>query len=86
MNVQLDPLQDRVLVRYRPLPEKTGLIVRVNTMRNEYAREADVLAVGPECRDVKPGHVVVLPALVGQVVGDDVLVPESSILGYVEGE
>lgn len=80
MTVTLHPLQDRVLCRIRPLPEQTGSIIRVNTLRNEYAREADVIAVGPECVDTKPGDVVKIPALVGQAVGDDVLVPEPSIL------
>lgn len=82
MTVTLSPLMAQVLVRVRPLPEKTGSIIRVS--RNEYAREADVLAVGPECRDVQVGHVILVTTLVGQVVGEDLLVPESSILAFVE--
>lgn len=82
MTVQLEPLWSNVLVRLRPLPEKTGLIIRVN--RDSYAREADVIAVGPECRDVQTGDIVLVTTLVGQVVGEDHLVPESSILAFVE--
>lgn len=82
MTVTLAPLQSNVLVRLRPLPEKTGSIIRVS--RAAYAQEADVLAVGPECRDVKQGDVVLVTTLVGQVVGPDTLVPESSILAFVE--
>lgn len=82
MTVTLSPLMAHVLVRVRPLPEKTGSIIRVS--RNEYAREADVLAVGPECRDVQVGDVVLVTTLVGQAVNDALLVPESSILAFVE--
>lgn len=82
--IQLIPLRDQVLVRPRPLPEKTGSIHRVNTLRAEVAREADVIAVGPEVRDTIAGHVVVVHSLIGQQVEDMVLLPESSILGYLE--
>lgn len=82
--IALEPLQDRVLVKVRPLPEKTGSIHRVSVMRHEIAREADVIAVGPECRDVQPGQVVLLNSLAGQEVQDKLLVPESTILGFVE--
>lgn len=82
MTVTLSPLMAHVLVRLKPLPEKTGSIIRVS--RNEYAREADVLAVGPECRDVQVGYVVLVTTLVGQAVNDALLVPESSILAFVE--
>lgn len=81
-NVVLDPLQDRVLVRLRPLPEKTGSIIRVG--RNEIARQADVLRVGPEVREVRVGQGVVVNPLAGQLVGDDLLLPEDSILGWIE--
>lgn len=82
MTITLSPLMAHVLVRLKPLPEKTGSIIRVS--RNEYAREADVLAVGPECRDVQVGDVVLVTTLVGQAVNDALLVPESSILAFVE--
>lgn len=82
MTVIIHPLQDRVLVKLRPLPEQTGLIVRV--ARNEIAREADVLAVGPECRDVREGQGVLVNVLTGTEFGDGLLVPEGSILGFLE--
>jgi co-chaperonin GroES (HSP10) len=82
MTVTFHPLMSHVLVRLKPLPEKTGSIIRVD--RQEYAREAHVLAVGPECRDVSVGDVVVVTTLAGQVVNDALLVPESSILAFVE--
>jgi co-chaperonin GroES (HSP10) len=82
MTVTLHPLMSHVLIRLRPLPEKTGSIIRVS--RQEYAREAEVLAVGPECRDVSVGDRVVVTTLAGQVVNDAILIPESSILAFVE--
>lgn len=79
--VVLEPLRDLVLVRLRPLPEKTGSIIRVQ--RNEIARKADVLAVGPEVRDVKVGWGVVVNPLAGQEVGEGLLLPESSVMAYL---
>lgn len=82
MSIVVHPLQDRVLVRLRPLPAKTGSIVRVS--RDEIAREADVLAVGPECIDVREGQGVLVNVLTGTEFGDGLLVPEGSILGFLE--
>lgn len=82
MTVTLQPLQDRVLVSLRPLPTMTGHIHRVS--RQEYARSADVLAIGPEVRDVKVGDVVLVSALAGQQVGENQLVSEAQIIGYVD--
>lgn len=82
MSITLQPLGAQVLVRLIPLPEKTGSIIRVS--RNEYARQANVLAVGPECRDVSTGDVVLVGSLAGQQVGEDLLVPETAVLAYVE--
>lgn len=87
MSVSIDPVRDLVLVRMVPLPEQTGLIQRVNTLRHEYTRDARVLEIGPQVHDVKAGDLVAIPSLVGQKVGsgDDRLLPESSIL-YVKEE
>jgi co-chaperonin GroES (HSP10) len=102
MTVTLEPLGARVLVAVRPLPEKTGSFYRVDAWeitpdpmapeykvsqhRNEYARMADVLAVGPEVRDVEKGDVVVVSILAGQQIGDSILLPESGILARYEEE
>lgn len=82
MTITLHPLWSQILVRLRPLPESTGMIIRVD--RNEWARTAEVVAVGPECRDVTVGDVVVVTALVGQQVGDDLLLPESAVLAFLD--
>lgn len=81
MSVTLEPLGDRLIVRLRPQAQK-GLILRVQN--NETARAADVLSIGPEVRDVQAGQGVLIQALAGQLVGDDILIGESSILAYLD--
>ncbi len=78
--VVLEPMRDWVLVRLRPVADKTGLIHRV--VHFEASRWADVLAVGPEVRDVAVGMVVLVNPLIGQIIQDDLLVPEPSIMAY----
>jgi co-chaperonin GroES (HSP10) len=82
LSYTLNPTGNRLLVRLRPLPEKTGLIIRVNS--DEAARPADVLAIGPNVRDVKMGRGVVVSTLAGQLVGEDIILPESSVLGFLD--
>ena len=69
------------MVRLRPLPAQTGLILRVT--RNEAAREALVVAVGPQVRDAKVGQVVLINPLAGTQVGDEIVLGEGSILAYI---
>ena len=78
--VTTTPLRELVLCRLRPLPEQTGGIIRVS--RFEPARWADVLAVGPECRDTTVGDGVLVNPLIGTVIGNDLMLPEGSILSY----
>lgn len=81
MTYTLAPLGSRLLVRLRPTPQK-GLILRV--ANDDAARPADVIAIGPEVRDFEVGQGVLVSALAGQKVGDDVLLPESSVLAYLD--
>lgn len=78
MNIRLEPLRDRILIRLRPQSEMTGSIVRVR--HDQIARWADVLEVGPEVRDVQKGMGVLVNPLSGQAVGDDIILPESGVL------
>ena len=80
MTITTTPLRDLVLCRLRPLPEQTGGIIRVS--RFESSRWADVLAVGPECRDTTVGDGVLVNPLIGTVIGNDLMLPEGSILSY----
>ena len=80
MTVTVEPLRNNVLVRLRPVAEKTGLIVRVAHF--EASRWADVLAAGPECRETEVAMPVLVNPLVGAVISDDLVMPETSILAY----
>lgn len=80
MSIVTTPLRNLILLRLRPIPETTGLIVRVS--RFEPSRWADVLAVGPECRDVTVGMVILVNPLIGDMIGDDILYPETSVIAY----
>ena len=80
--VVTNPLRDNVLVRLRPIAEKTGSLYRVS--RFESARRADVLAVGPEVRDIAVGMIVLVSPLIGQQIGDDLIQPESSVYAVLE--
>lgn len=81
MTYQLAPLGARLLVRLRPQAQK-GMIVRIN--QQDSARAADVVSVGPDVRDVEVGRGVLISALAGQEVGDQVLLPESSVLAFLD--
>ena len=83
MTIDVKPLRNLVRCRLRPLPDQTGSIIRVS--RFEAARWADVLAVGPECRDVGIGMGILINPLVGQIIGEDLLLPEASVLAYGDG-
>lgn len=82
MSVTLQPLGARILVRLRPSKSKSALLFLPNERQS--AREADVIAVGPEVRDVSVGAIVIVNALSGQQVGDELILPESAVLGFAE--
>ena len=83
--VTTNPMRNNVLVRLRPIAEKTGSIIRVS--HYEASRRADVLAVGPECRDLRVGLGVLVNPLIGQQIGDYLIQPESSVYAILdEGE
>lgn len=81
MTFQLNPTGARLLVRLRPTAQK-GLIIRVSP--GESASPADVVAIGPDVRDVSVGMGVLVSTLAGQLVGDQVLMPESSVLAFLD--
>lgn len=81
MSFTLNPLGSRLLVKLRAQPQK-GLILRVTN--DDAARAGDVIAIGPEVRDLEVGQGVLVSSLAGQQVGDDVLLPESSVLAYLD--
>ncbi len=74
------PIRNLLLVKLRPESE-TGTLIVVRSERP--AKQAEVIAVGPEVRDVKVGDVAIVNSLTGTVVGDHLLVPETAVLGLV---
>ena len=73
------PLRNQVLCKLLELAPGNGKIVRVRD--TQAIREAEVLAVGPECRDVQVGQVVIVNRLVLTQIGEQYLTAESHILG-----
>lgn len=79
MTVTTTPRRDFVLLQLHPVATHTGHIHRVSHF--ESVRAADVVAIGPECRDYAVGTVVLVNPLVGQFAGDRLVTPEPTILG-----
>jgi hypothetical protein len=77
--VTILPLRNLVLVRLRPSPARSSLLHVI--MSERVARQADVVAVGPEVRDLVVGQIVVVNSVAGTAVGDSMLLAESAILG-----
>lgn len=73
------PLRNQVLCKLLALAPGNGHIVRVRD--TQAIREAEVLAVGPECRDVQVGQVVIVNRLVLTQIGEQYLTAEPHILG-----
>lgn len=73
------PLRNQVLCKLLELAPTNGSIVRVRD--TQAIREAEVLAVGPECRDVQVGQVVIVNRLVLTQIGEQYLTAEPHILG-----
>lgn len=78
--MKIQPLRDVVVVELCENGHATGTI-QVVTARKPAVREAVVKAVGPECRDVEVGQVVIVNLLVATRVGEQYLVAEPQILG-----
>lgn len=53
------PTSNRVLLKRLPAPQKGLIIIPDSAL--EIERRAQVLAVGPKCKDVKKGDIVWLP-------------------------
>ena len=75
------PLRNMVLVR--PRSEKSASDRLIVIQETKPAKPCDVLAVGPEVQDVQVGQVAIVNTITGTVIGDNLLVPETSILGTV---
>ncbi len=70
----LTPLRDKALVRVLPMPETTGLIHRAPT--ETPLRRVEVLAVGPDAKELAVGGTYLAILSAGQQFMDDqVLLP-----------
>lgn len=74
------PLRANILLRPLPQPAQTGKIVRVQ--RDSLVQACEVVAVGPEVREVVVGDVVYVNLLTVTQVGGEAVVPESAVLAY----
>ena len=74
------PLRNMVLVRFQDedstLP--SGL-VHIRDPRS--VRMACILACGPDVHDLQPDMVVLVNSVAGSVIGEQLLVPDSAVLG-----
>lgn len=76
----IQPLRNMVVMQLRP-PQANGGRIQVISDRKAAVREAEVLAIGPECRDVQIGDTVLINLLVTSQVGESYLIAEPHILG-----
>lgn len=77
----ITPLRNLVVVQLRP--ESNGGPLVVVRKAKPAIRHADVVAVGPECRDVQVGDGVLVNLLVASQIGESYLVAEPQILGIL---
>lgn len=80
---------DRVLIRLAPLPKETGSGIIIPDFHKRGTQErrsttGEVLAVGPDCREVKVGDTVLFDPLSGRDWKDDLtIIPEENLLAIV---
>lgn len=88
MEPKIRPLKDRVVVRRSSAEEKTkgGLIIPDNA--KEKPIQGEVLAIGPDVKDIEPGNVVLFGKYAGNEIHnaeDEVLlIKAEDILGVIE--
>jgi co-chaperonin GroES (HSP10) len=73
------PLQNMVLLRLIEQPPQSKLIICIED--NRVPKRAIVVRVGPEVCDLAEGQLVLFNSAAGMLVGDEVLVRESAVLG-----
>lgn len=81
--MRIEPLRDQVVLKLRAAQEG-GVVIVVVGAQEPVVRQGEVVAVGPECRDVGVGQVVLVNLLVASQIGESYLVPEPYILGSIQ--
>ena len=85
----LKPTLDRVLIKMTPLPKQTtgGIIIPDSFKRGTQeprSSTGEVLAVGPDCKEVQVGDVVLFDPLSGRDWKDDMtIITEENLLAIV---
>jgi len=88
MEPKIRPLKDRVVIRRSSAEEKTkgGLIIPDNA--KEKPIQGEVLAIGPEVKDIEPGNVVLFGKYAGSEIRNSedevLLIKAEDILGVIE--
>ena len=78
----ITPLRNMVLVRLQngTVPAHGFTIIQAEQVICRFV----VMAIGPEVRDVKVWDFVLANRLAGTTIGDELLIPESAILAFLE--
>lgn len=80
MSTRIVPLRNMVLVRFQD--EEIETASGLQLVRDpRQIRPAVVLAVGPEVKDLRVDMVALVNQVAGTQIGENVLVPESAIVG-----
>jgi co-chaperonin GroES (HSP10) len=80
--IDFQPLVSNLIVRLQPEPELSSTI-KVQRSTEGLCRYGEVLAVGPEVRDLKVGQTVLASVTAGVELSDGVLISENAVLGIV---
>lgn len=78
--MKIQPLHDMVLVEVEPAEEPQGLIIQAT---QHHVCPATITAVGERVRFTSIGQRVLVNTLLGQAIGDQLLVPESAIQAFL---
>ena len=76
------PLMDHLLVRVEPDPEPEGLVYQL--ARDRHVRVATVLVLGEDVTEPPVGAKALVNTLMGQWVGEEMIVPQAAVLATLE--
>jgi co-chaperonin GroES (HSP10) len=80
--IVFNPLVNNLVVRLQPEPEQSS-IIQVQQSTEGLCRYGEILAIGPEVRDLKVGQTVLASVTAGVELSDGVLISENAVLGIV---
>jgi hypothetical protein len=83
VSIEFQPLVSNLIVRLQPEPELSSTI-KVQRSTEGLCRYGEILAIGPEVRDLKVGQTVLASIAPGSdMPGIGVLIPETAVLGIL---